>query len=135
MRHEMLDVEGKVVALQPRRTWRVRWRSVWWRAGEMARSIGWFFGGAVWMVLGVAWWLARLALAALLVLMEPLVAIVLLPIAFVGFLVTVVMGFMLDTPGFPKWPMLGMSVGALVLYWLFLMLTWFVIAGGRRGRY
>jgi hypothetical protein len=42
------------------------------------------------------------------------------PIAFLGFLVTLIFGFLIGDPRFPRWGMLGFSMGALVLYWLFL---------------
>lgn len=68
----------------------------------------------------VAWPVVRLALCSVLVLMEPLVRIVLVPIAFLGFLVTLVFGFLVGDPTFPKWGMLAFSVASLWLYWLFL---------------
>ena len=68
----------------------------------------------------VAWQLVRITCCALLVLMEPLLRAILVPIAFLGFLVTLVFGFLIGDPRFPRWGMLGFSVGALMLYWLFL---------------
>lgn len=67
-----------------------------------------------------AWSLARLVLCTLLVLMEPLVRAVLVPIAFLGFAVTLLFGFLAGDPQFPKWGMLVFSMAALWLYWLFL---------------
>lgn len=75
-----------------------------------------------WMsvLLFIGWQVVRLACCALLVLMEPVVRAMLVPIAFLGFLVTLVFGFLIGDPRFPRWGMLGFSVGALMLYWLFL---------------
>jgi hypothetical protein len=75
-----------------------------------------------WMgaLLFVGWQVVRLACCAVLVLMEPVLRATLVPIAFLGFLVTLVFGFLIGDPRFPRWGMLGFSVGALMLYWLFL---------------
>lgn len=67
-----------------------------------------------------AWQVVRIACCAVLVLTEPILRAILLPIAFLGFLVTLIFGFLIGDPRFPRWGMLGFSVGALVLYWLFL---------------
>jgi hypothetical protein len=67
-----------------------------------------------------SWQLVRLPLCALLVLIEPLLRATLVPLAFLGFLVTLVFGFLLGDPRFPKWGMLAGSVAALCLYWLYL---------------
>ena len=77
---------------------------------------------AVGIALLVAWWLARTTLCALLVLIEPLLGMTLVPLAFLGFVVTLVFGFLAGDPSFPKWGMLCFSVGMLWLYWLFLAL-------------
>jgi len=37
-----------------------------------------------------------------------------------GFLVTLIFGFLIGDPNFPRWGMLAISVGTLVLYWLYL---------------
>ncbi len=82
-------------------------------------------------VLGVPaaglWWVAavivqilRLIVSAVLILAEPVVRAVLVPVALLGFLVTLVFGFLIGDPNFPRWGMLAFSVGALVLYWLYL---------------
>jgi hypothetical protein len=71
-------------------------------------------------LLFVACQVVRLACCAVLVLMEPVLRATLVPIAFLGFLVTLVFGFLIGDPRFPRWGMLGFSVGALMLYWLFL---------------
>lgn len=79
-----------------------------------------------WM-LAVAWWcvcaclkLARWAVCAVLVLGEPIVRAVLVPVAFLSFLVTLIFGFLIGDARFPRWGMLAFSVGALMLYWLYL---------------
>ena len=79
-----------------------------------------------WM-LAAAWWclcvgleLARWAVCAVLVLGEPIVRAVLVPVAFLSFLVTLIFGFLIGDVRFPRWGMLAFSVGALMLYWLYL---------------
>jgi len=68
----------------------------------------------------IAWQILRIACCAVLVLMEPILRATLVPIAFLGFMVTLIFGFLVGDPRFPRWGMLGFSVGALLLYWLFL---------------
>ncbi|HJV69427.1 hypothetical protein, partial [Ideonella sp.] len=68
--------------------------------------------GVIAASLFAAWQLVRLALVTVLVLAEPLVRIVLVPIAFLGFFVTLVFGFLMGAPHFPKWGMLAFSIGA-----------------------
>jgi hypothetical protein len=63
-----------------------------------------------------------LALCALLVLLEPVLRAVLVPVAFLSFLVTLVFGFAMGDENFPRWGMMAFSVGTLCLYWLFLAL-------------
>ena len=82
-------------------------------AGRGLRAIALF----LWMG---AWQCVRLVICALLVLMEPVLRVVLVPLAFLGFVVTLLFGFAMDAPNFPKWGMLAFSVGALLLYWLYL---------------
>lgn len=79
-------------------------------------------GAGLWWVVFTGWQLVRITLCAVLVLGEPVVRAVLVPVAFLGFLVTVIFGFLIGDPRFPRWGMLGFSVGALVLYWLYLWL-------------
>ena len=64
--------------------------------------------GGSWTVFAV-WQVIRCAICAVLV-----------PVAFLSFLVTMIFGFLLGDPRFPRWGMLAFSVGALVLYWLYL---------------
>lgn len=68
----------------------------------------------------VALQVVRIACCALLVLIEPVLRATLVPIAYLGFLVTLVFGFLIGDPRFPRWGMLAFSVGTLMLYWLFL---------------
>jgi hypothetical protein len=76
--------------------------------------------GAPWWCIGASLQLARWATCAVLVLMEPIVGAVLVPLAFLGFLVTLIFGFLIGDARFPRWGMLAFSVGSLVLYWLYL---------------
>lgn len=76
-----------------------------------------------WAVLGVwhvAWQVLRCAICAVLVLGEPVIRAVLVPLAFLGFLVTMIFGFLIGDPRFPRWGMLAFSVGALLIYWCYL---------------
>ncbi|RZL85515.1 MAG: hypothetical protein EOP82_32510 [Variovorax sp.] len=68
----------------------------------------------------VFWQVVRLTCCALLILMEPLLRATLVPIAFLSFVVTLIFGFLIGDPRFPRWGMLAFSVGTLMLYWLFL---------------
>ncbi len=74
----------------------------------------------------VAWsfmWRAScLVLYAAMGMIEPFLRYTLCPIAFLGMAVTLFFGFLLNEPGFPKWAMLGFSVGALLVYWSYLAL-------------
>jgi hypothetical protein len=82
----------------------------------------------------VTWAVCRAALGAVLVMLEPLLRIVLLPVAFGSFFVTLLFGFMMNDPRFPKWGMLAFSVGALWVYWLFLAVMLWVMGAGRGRR-
>jgi hypothetical protein len=65
------------------------------------------------------WQVVRLALCALLVLIEPVLRATLIPIAYLSFIMAMIFGFFLSDPRFPKWGMLAFSIGTLWLYWLF----------------
>ncbi|KWT71761.1 MULTISPECIES: hypothetical protein [unclassified Variovorax] len=87
----------------------------------------WRDATALHWLLAAAWWclcvglqLARWAICALLVLGEPVVRAVLVPVAFLSFLVTLIFGFLIGDVRFPRWGMLAFSVSALILYWLYL---------------
>lgn len=87
-------------------------------------------GKWLWLVL---WRGLHLGVCALLVLMEPLLRATLVPLAFLSFVVTLVFGFVVGDPTFPRWAMLGFSVGCLLLYWIYLgLLMWLVRAPASR---
>jgi hypothetical protein len=62
----------------------------------------------------------RFVALSMMVLMEPLVRLVLVPAALLGCLVTLLFGFLMGDPRFPRWGMLALSLGALWLYWAYL---------------
>ena len=47
--------------------------------------------------------------------LEPLVRFILMTLASLGMFVTIVFGFLIGAEGFPKWLMLGLSVGCFLL--------------------
>lgn len=141
--------EGKVVYL-PRlpHAMRIARRSWPKRLGRALRLGLASAGVASALVLSVALRLAHLGLCALLALAEPLLRITLVPLALLGFVLTLVLGFVVGDPRFPRWAMLGVSVGLLVAYWLYLALLQWVTRwtrwtgwgrrwnpGGRRDRH
>ncbi len=79
-----------------------------------------FAGRLMSVLLLVAWHVLRLVLCAVLVLLEPVVQAVLVPLAFLSFLIALFFGFVVGDPRFPRWGMLAFSVSSLVLYWLYL---------------
>jgi hypothetical protein len=133
MQHKMLESDGTVVYLRPRDARAARWRGLCRGLGFALRRVGRFVGGAFWLLWIVAFQVVRMVLAALMVLTEPLVRL-LVPFAFLLFLTTLIAGFLMETPNFPKWGMLGLSVGSLCAYWLYVMLMMVVIGGRRRDR-
>lgn len=91
-----------------------------------------FHHGGKWLWMAL-WRGLHLGVCAFLVLLEPLLRATLVPLAFLSFVVTLVFGFVVGDPRFPRWAMLGFSVGFLVLYWLYLgLLMWFVRAPASR---
>lgn len=72
------------------------------------------------LILYATWQIVRVGICAVLVLIEPILRVTLVPLAFLGFVVTVLFGFLIGDPRFPRWGMLAFSVGALLAYWLFL---------------
>ena len=81
------------------------------------RSLG------VWVLralLIVVWQAVRLTCCAVLIMLEPLLRATLVPIAFLSFVVTLIFGFLIGDPRFPRWGMLAFSIGTMMLYWLFL---------------
>jgi hypothetical protein len=89
------------------------------RAWRRATALHWLLAAA-WWCLCVGLQLARWAICALLVLGEPVVRAVLMPVAFLSFLVTLIFGFLIGDVRFPRWGMLAFSASALMLYWLYL---------------
>jgi len=74
----------------------------------------------LWWAGFAAWQVVRCAICAVLVLGEPVMRAVLVPVAFLSFLVTMIFGFLIGDPRFPRWGMLAFSAGALMLYWTYL---------------
>lgn len=89
------------------------------RAGVAAR-VARLSAADLWLVAAVILQIFRLMESTVLILAEPVVRAALVPVALLGFLVTLVFGFLIGDPNFPRWGMLAFSVGALVLYWLYL---------------
>lgn len=83
-----------------------------------------------WRALHLLWTLVRIALCAVLALVEPLLRITLVPLAFGGFFVTLLALLIGDTR-FPVWGMLGMSVALLWLYGVFMLFVGWVMGGPR----
>lgn len=83
------------------------------RAGGFSKS-------ALLFVLLVIWHVVRVFICAVLVLFEPIARLILVSVAFLGFFVTLIFGFLMDAPHFPKWGMLLFSAGSLILYWIYL---------------
>jgi hypothetical protein len=125
--NEHADIGRKVVYLRPSDARAARLRCVAARAADVARVAGAVAAVAVGLALAGLWSVLRLALCALLVMIEPLLRVTLVPVAFLGFVVTLIFGFLIGAPGFPKWGMLAFSIGALALYWLFLALMGLVL--------
>lgn len=67
------------------------------------------------MLLRVTWRVMRLAVFALLVLLEPLVRITLCGLAFLGLLTALFIRLAANRPDFPFWGTLGLSAGCLLL--------------------
>lgn len=114
------DATGKVVYMKPSHARTAKLRALREDLAETSRAVGRRSRPFIVVGLLLAWQAVRVVICALLVLFEPLLRIVLVPIAFLGFVVTLIFGFMIDAPHFPKWGMLAFSVGALLLYWLYL---------------
>lgn len=114
------DAAGKVVYMKPSYARTAKLRALREDLAETSRAMGRLSRPFIVVGLLLAWHAVRVVICALLVLFEPLLRIVLVPIAFLGFVVTLIFGFMIDAPHFPKWGMLAFSVGALLLYWLYL---------------
>lgn len=117
-----MNDEGKVVYLRPLANARdAKGRQGLRRMVVRAADDTW---RASWSALAylalAAWQVVRVAICAVLVLIEPLLTITLVPLAFLSFVITVIFGFLLGAPHFPRWGMLAFSVGLVLVYWLFL---------------
>lgn len=116
---------GKVVYLRPPphagiEARREAVRHMTERAGGAIRGARRASGSVLSFLVLAAWQVVRVCICALLVLIEPLLRVTLVPLAFLGFVVTLIFGFMMGSPGFPRWGMLAFSVGLILVYWLFL---------------
>lgn len=114
------DATGKVVYMKPSHARAAKLRALREDLAEAGRAAGQRSRPFAGVALVLAWQAVRIVICALLVLFEPLLRIVLVPLAFLGFVVTLIFGFMIGAPNFPKWGMLAFSVGALLLYWFYL---------------
>jgi hypothetical protein len=74
------------------------------RGSRIAIQVGRFAGRAV-----------GLLIFATLAVLEPFVRFILMTLASLGIFVTIVFGFLIGAEGFPKWFMLGFSVGCFLL--------------------
>lgn len=96
----------------------VSWRPLALRVGgPLLHGMGW----VVCLTWTIAWTLVRMVIIAVLVLVEPFLRLILLGIGYAAFLLSVIGGFLLDLPHLPKWGILGLAVGCVVLYLLFLL--------------
>lgn len=123
---------GKVVYLREADARAVRTR----RRGRVADALRRALGAVVVVVamaLVALWRVARLVLCTLLVMIEPLLRVTLVPLAFLSFVVTLLFWFLIGDPRFPKWGMLAFSIGALWLYWVFLALMRVLMRRSRHG--
>ena len=74
------------------------------RGTRIATQLGQSFGRAIGMLI-----------FATLAVLEPFVRFILMTLATLGMFVTIVYGFLIGAEGFPKWLMLGMSVGCILV--------------------
>jgi hypothetical protein len=104
------------------------------RRGPVARCRDAVLSGAAvgfWIGLRLVGGLVRAFVVAVLVLFEPVLRCILVPVAFLSFLVTLVFGVLMQAPNFPVWGMLLFSVAMLWAYWLYLALLSMFVRGGR----
>lgn len=90
--------------------------SVGWAGRTLAGRMGSGVRSALWFAAN----LVRVVICAVLVLIEPLVRIVFCAGAFLLFVATLVVHFLIGHPSFPTWPLLGASVAMMVVYWIYL---------------
>lgn len=69
-----------------------------------------------------AWRAIGLSIVALMMLLEPVLRLTLVPLAFLIFFASLMFGFLMGAPDFPKWGMIGLAVGLVLLYWAYLWL-------------
>ncbi len=119
MRRNTSD-RGNVVYLQPSDVRERRLGRLATGATEALRAVARQGGSLLALAFMGTLQVLRPVLCTLLVLMEPLVRAILVPIAFLSFVVTLIFGFLIGDARFPTFGMLTFSVGALWLYWLFL---------------
>jgi len=123
------DGAGKVVYEKTTDARTARPRRLSAGAADATRAIGAIASSILILTLAGLWQALRLVLCALLVLVEPMLRMTLVPLAFLSFAVTLIFGFLIGDPRFPKWSMLAFSVGALWLYWLFVALLILIVRG------
>jgi hypothetical protein len=123
--NDPIDDDGKVVYLRPpvsagltARREAVRRMVV--RAADATEGARRASGSALKFTIYAAWQMVRVVICAVLVLIEPLLRITIVPLAFLSFVMTLIFGFMIGAPNFPKWGMLIFSVSLVLVYWLFL---------------
>jgi hypothetical protein len=125
------DAAGKVVYLRPADARAAKLRQLAADAADATRAVGAMAWSILILTLAGLWQVLRLVLCALLVLVEPMLRMTLVPLAFLSFVVTLIFGFLIGDPRFPKWGMLAFSVGVLWLYWLFVALMSLIVRGPR----
>lgn len=72
------------------------------------RALAW---GFLWLL----WQIVRLPVAAVLLVLEPFVSLVLTTFGFLGIVVALILKFSGDLPHFPFWLMIAFSVGAILV--------------------
>jgi hypothetical protein len=129
---EVVMQRNNVVFLRPRDPRWMALRGVVQRLQDGLEDACCRIGSLLRWVLWLGLVMVRAVAAALLVLFEPVLRLLLLPLAFGCFLMSLLFGLLLHAPGFPTWGMLALSVGLLWLYWLYVaVMVWCL--GGRRG--
>ena len=110
---------GNVVYLRPADARAAKLRRLAANATDVICAVARMGGSLLALAVVGALQMVRLVLCALLVLIEPLVRVILVSIAFLSFVVTLIFGVLIGDARFPTFGMLAFSVGALWLYWLF----------------
>jgi hypothetical protein len=125
MNDDRFEDDGKVVYLRPPANAggalrRETVRCMVARASEATAGARRASGSALAFLVFAAWQVVRVTICAVLVLIEPLLRITLVPLAFLSFVITLIFGFLIGAPNFPRWGMLAFSVSLVLVYWLFL---------------